>query len=214
MMRVLNYDQGSDEWKRARAGRFTASRIADVIAKTKSGYAASRKNYLAELLIERMTGEPTEFFVSYEMRRGTELEPEARSIYEFRSDVSVDQVGLVLHPMLDYAGASPDGLVGDHGGVEIKCPNTATHIETMRTGKIPHRYYVQMQWCMECTQRDWWDFISYDPRLKDERLVIYTSRVERDDVLLDDIRREVVRANEDLERMITELEEVAGRVAS
>lgn len=209
MMRVVNVPQGSDEWKRQRAGRFTASRIADLLARTKSGYSASRKNYLAELLIERMTSEPTEHFVSAEMRRGTELEPDARSMYEFQADVTVEQVGFVLHPAFDFAGASPDGLVGDHGGVEIKCPNTATHIETLTTGKIKHNYWCQMQWCMECTQRDWWDFVSYDPRLVDPRLSLYVQRVNRDDQWLDNARAEVQKAEDELSEMVAKLEALA-----
>ena len=211
-MRVLNVTQGTPEWKAARAGKFTASRIADLIAKTKSGPAASRKNYLAELLIERMTGEPTDHFVSKEMMWGTEHEPEARSIYEFDHDL-VQQVGLVLHPVHDFAGASPDGLVGNDGGIEIKCPNTATHIETLKSRKVPARYFAQIQWCMACCEREWWDFVSYDPRMRDPRLVMYVERIPRDEAFIADVTAEVERAESELNNMIEELAELAAESA-
>jgi putative phage-type endonuclease len=212
-MRTLDVIQGTEEWKVERAGKFTASRIADLIAKTKSGPAASRKNYLAELLIERMTGQPSEHFVSKEMAWGTEHEPEARTIYEFERDL-VEQVGFVLHPEYDFAGASPDGLVGTEGGIEIKCPNSATHIETLQTRKVPSRYYAQMQWCMECCEREWWDYVSYDPRMRDPRLTMFVTRVNRDDGFIAAVREEIERAEEELSLMVFEMEQLAKEVAS
>lgn len=205
-MTIIEVTQGSDEWKAARCGKFTASRIADLMATTKSGYAASRKNYLAELLIERMTGEPTEHFVSKEMQWGTEHEPEARTIYEFQTDSIVQEVGFVMHQVYDFAGASPDGLIGSDGALEIKCPNSATHIETLKTGKVPHRYYAQMQWVMECAEREWCDFVSFDPRFRDQRFTLFRSRVRRDEEFLTKARSEVEKAEAELTEQIAALE--------
>lgn len=198
--------QGTDEWRAARSGRITASRIADLMAQTKSGPAASRKNYLAELLVERLTCEPTENgFVSREMQWGTDHEPEARSLYEFERDVTVEEVGFVVHSVYSFTGASPDGLVSWDGAVEIKCPNTATHIETIRTQKVPERYYAQMQWVMECCGRLWCDFVSYDPRVKIPKLQLHIQRVERDAAYIERVIEEVKKADAEIERMVAEL---------
>jgi putative phage-type endonuclease len=187
--------------------------MGDLTAKTKTGYAASRKNYLSDLLIERMTGEPVEGYESAEMRRGRELEPKARSLYELTTGNTVDLVGLVLHPRMDYAGASPDGLAGDDGTVEIKCPNTATHIETLRTQTIPRKYRLQMQWVMECTGRSWCDYISYDPRMRDPRLTLYVQRVGRDEETIAMLRAEVEQAEAELQSMQAEIEQLAEQIA-
>ena len=172
--------QGSDEWFDARRGKVTASRIADVIAKTKSGWGAGRANYMAELVAERMTGVTAESYVNATMQRGKDLEPQARAAYEFFTDSEVIGIGIAPHPVLDQSAASPDGLVSDDGMVEIKCPNTATHIETLLNGKIPDKYIVQMQWQMACAGRKWCDFVSFDPRMPGN-LNIHIQRVERDD---------------------------------
>jgi putative phage-type endonuclease len=170
-------EQGTPEWFAARLGNVTASRVADVIAKTKSGYSASRDNYMAQLICERMTNTVAESFSSAAMQWGTETEPLARAAYESYADVLVDQVGYVPHPVINRAGASPDGLVGADGLLEIKCPNTATHIETLLSEKVPSKYITQMQWQMACTGRRWCDFVSFDPRLPDG-LQLFVSRVE------------------------------------
>lgn len=200
--------QGTEEWHAARCGRITASRIADVMARTKSGYGAGRKNYMAELVVERMTEAPTEGFVSAEMRWGIEQEPSARFEYAMRC-ADVETIGFVLHPELDYSGASPDGLVGDDGMVEIKCPNTATHIETIETGTIKRQYLLQMQWQMACTDRQWCDFVSYDPRMRDRRLIFYRQRVERDEKLIAEIRAEVEKFHGELRGKIERLQQWA-----
>lgn len=157
--------QGSDAWRMARLGKVTASRVANVIAKTKSGWGASRANLMAGLIAERLTGEPTVDFQSPAMAWGTEKEPDARAAYCFRTDADVVEIGFVSHPEIDMAGASPDGLVGGDGLVEIKCPNTATHIETLLGQKVPEKYVTQMLFQMACTKRLWCDFVSFDPRL-------------------------------------------------
>jgi len=193
--------QGSAEWKQARCGKITASRIADLMARTRSGYGASRKNYLAELLVERMTGEPTEGYTNAAMQWGIDHEPEARTVYEFETGNVVEEVGFIVHPEYNFSGASPDGLVGDDGMVEIKCPNTATHIETMLTGVIPERYIKQMQWQMECCGRLWCHYMSYDPRMKDPSLIFYVQSIARDDMFLAEARQAVLRADAELLEM-------------
>jgi putative phage-type endonuclease len=183
-------EQGSAEWLAARCGKVTASRVADVIAKTKTGYGASRANYMAELIAERLTGEPAEKFSNAAMAWGTEKEPEARSYYEFLTDAVVEQIALVPHPTLEMSAASPDGLVGADGLIEIKCPNTSTHIDTLLGQTVPAKYVTQMQWQMSCTGRKWCDFASYDPRLP-ESMRIFIQRVERDDEYIGWLETEV-----------------------
>lgn len=183
--------QGTDEWHKLRLGKVTASRVADVVAKTKSGYSASRANYAAELIQERLTGLRTEGFTSAAMQWGTDMEPEARSAYEFFRAEEVVQVPFVGHPTIGDAGASPDGLVGPEGLVEIKCPNTATHIETLRFKQVPAKYITQMQWQMACTGRKWCDFVSYDPRMQDS-MRFFCKRIHRDDEMIASLEAEVI----------------------
>jgi putative phage-type endonuclease len=183
--------QGGDDWLQIRCGKVTASRVADVIAKTKTGYGASRSNYMAELIAERLTGAPAEKFSNAAMAWGNATEDEARASYEFAAGVVVETVGFVAHPSIADCGASPDGYVGDDGLVEIKCPNTATHIDTLLGQTIPAKYATQMLWQMECTGRAWCDFVSYDPRLP-ANMQLFVKRLERDDERLEKIRAEVV----------------------
>jgi len=171
--------QGSDEWFAARCGKVTASRIADVVAKTKSGWGASRKNYAAQLLAERLTGSVAESYSNAAMQWGNDQEPQARRAYEFWRNAQVVEVGFVDHPTIAKCGASPDGLVGEDGLVEIKCPNTATHLDTLLGASIERKYLLQMQWQMECTGRRWCDFVSFDPRLP-ENYRLHIERVEFD----------------------------------
>ena len=182
--------QGSPEWLAARVGSVGASRISDIIAKTKSGYSTSRANYAAELVCERLTGNPTETFKSAAMIWGTEKEPDARAAYEFIHDVTVELVGLVKHPKIPGAHASPDGYVGTDGLIEIKAPITATHIETLLTQKVPDKYVVQMLWQMSVTGRAWCDYVSFDPRCP-PRLQLFVKRIPRDDVRIAELEREV-----------------------
>lgn len=161
-------EQGTPEWFAQRLGKLTASRMADVLATTKSGPSASRKNYLAQLVAERMTGQPAESFSNAAMAWGTEHEPLARAEYEILTDYSVDQVAFIDHPTIEWCGASPDGLVSDCGLIEIKAPNTATHIEYLLAGKPPSKYQPQMLLQLACTGRQWCDFVSYDPRMPEE----------------------------------------------
>jgi putative phage-type endonuclease len=196
--------QGSEEWKLARCGSLGASRLADAVARTKAGYGASRANLMAELLVERLTGIPTEGFVSSAMQWGTEKEPDARAAYEFRSDVEVSQVGIVPHSAIAGTHASPDGLVGDDGLIEIKCPVTATHVETLLGDEIPGKYVTQMQWQMACTGRAWCDFVSFDPRMP-ESMSLFVKRVQRDDVRIAELELEARKFLAELDAKVSDL---------
>ena len=196
--------QGTDEWHKERLGKVTASRVADVIARTKSGYGAARANYMAQLIAERLTGIPSESFTNAAMQWGTATEPDARVAYEFYTDATVREVGFVPHPEIVLSGASPDGLVGEDGLVEIKCPNTATHIDTLLGGTVPDKYVVQMLWQMACTGRQWCDFASYDPRLPEE-MRLFVQRVKRDDERLAEIEAEVRLFLDELARKAADL---------
>ena len=182
--------QGSDEWKALRLGKVTASRVADVVAKTKSGYSAGRANYAAQLIAERLTGTVAEAYTNAAMQHGTETEPEARAAYEFYQGVTVEEVAFVPHPKIDRAGCSPDGLVGGDGLVEIKCPNTATHLETLLGQAVPGKYETQMQFQMACTGRSYCDFVSYDPRMP-ENMRLFIKRVPRDDARIKELESEI-----------------------
>jgi len=200
-------DQGTEEWFTIRIGKVTASRVADVIAKTKTGYSASRDNYMAQLVCERLTGQKGESFTNAAMQHGTETEPLARAAYEALKDVLVDEVGFVPHPSIDMAGASPDGLVGDDGLLEIKCPNTATHIETLMSKTVPGKYNTQMQFQMACTGRQWCDFVSFDNRLP-EQFQLFVKRVPRDDEFIKQMEDEVVKFLNELDIKIAQLMEL------
>ena len=182
--------QGSPEWFALRSGKVTASRVADVIAKTKTGWGAGRANYAAELIAERLTQTTAPSFTNAAMQWGTDMEPQARSVYAERKGVEVAEIGFVDHPEIAMSGASPDGLIGDGGLVEIKCPNTATHLDTLLNGAIPGKYITQMQWQMACTGRAWCDFASFDPRLP-ASMQLFVARVERDVSMILDLETEV-----------------------
>lgn len=187
----MTHEQRSPEWFEARLGKVTASCIAKVMAKLKTGKpSADRENYAAQLMAERLTGMQQDSFSNAAMQWGTETEPQARAAYEFLHGVTVEEVGFVDHPTLAMSGASPDGLVGSAGLVEIKCPITKTHFETLEGAPIADKYIKQMQWQMACTGREWCDFASYDPRVP-ESMKLHVTRVDRDDALIAEIEAEV-----------------------
>jgi putative phage-type endonuclease len=197
-------EQRTEEWFAARCGKVTASRVADIIAKTKTGYSTSRENYLAQLVCERMTKKPAESYSNAAMQWGTDQEPFARAAYEAAKDVLVDELGFAVHPTIEGAGASPDGLVGLFGLVEIKCPNTATHIQTLLDGTVPTKYIPQIQWQLSCTQRQWCDYCSFDPRM-DEGLQLFIKRVEYDPIYVAQLEKEVINFLFDVEYKIMQL---------
>ena len=201
-------EQRTAEWFAARLGKVTASRVADVIAKTKSGeYTAGRDNLMAQLAIERLTGQAQESYSNSYMQWGTEQEPFARAAYEIATGQMVEECGFVPHPMIDNAGASPDGLVGDDGLVEIKCPSTATMIETLLTQKVPSKYITQMQMQMACTGRQWCDFVSFDPRLP-AKAQLWVTRVPRDPEFILKMEVEIVKFLAELDSKANKLKDL------
>ena len=196
--------QGEAEWFQARLGRATASRIADVVAKTKSGYSASRENYMVQLALERITGVQADSYQSAEMRWGNDQESSARAAYEVRIGALVEEVGSIPHPRIDMSSASPDGLVFSDGLIQIKCPNSATHLHTMRRKNPEGGYVTQMMWEMACTGRAWCDFVSFDPRMPDG-LQLFVVRVPRDDERIAELEREVEIFLAQVDAMVREL---------
>lgn len=197
--------QGSEEWLRARAGSLGASQVHDAINKLKSGgWAASRKNVLAQMVAERLTGEPTETFTSGPMQWGKDTEPQARAAYGFLRGVEVEETGLVKHPHIKGTHASPDGLVVETGLLEIKCPNTAQHIDFLRSQKIKVEYITQIQWQLACTNREWCDFVSFDPRMPVD-LQMSVKRVARDDAFIAETEALVEQFLDEVSQTETEL---------
>lgn len=201
-------EQRTDEWYRARCGQLGASQIAKALAKGKSGAeSVTRKNLIAELVAMRLTGQPQEGFTSAAIQWGIDNEPIARTAYEMRKDLLVDEVGWIPHPIIQWTGCSPDGLVGKDGLVEIKCPNTATHIDYLKSRVVPSEYHLQMLWQMECTGRDWCDFVSFDSRMP-EKYQLFIKRFDRDDARLNEIRPEIIRFLDDVQQTINDLENI------
>lgn len=201
-------EQGSEEWFTARLGKVTASRVADVMAKTKTGYGAGRKNYMMELLCQRLTGAREEGYVNAAMQRGTDLEPIARGRYEIVNNVLVMETGLIDHPQISGFAASPDGLVNDDGLLEIKCPNTAQHVEFLQNGNIDSKYQTQMTAQMLCAGRKWCDFVSFDDRLP-ENLQYKCVRFNFDPQFAGAMATEVSTFLRELEALIKDLQEIA-----
>lgn len=199
--------QGTDAWFAVRCGKVTASRISDVVAKTKSGWGASRATYMGELIAERLTGIPMPSYTNAAMQWGIDTEPQARAAYEFYSDAKVELIGFVDHPHIPMTGASPDGLIGKDGLVEIKCPNTATHIETLLGQSIPSKYTNQMQWQMFCTERQWCDFVSFDPRMP-ESMRIFIRRLNRDQAIISSLENDVRKFLFELDVKVRDLKNI------
>jgi putative phage-type endonuclease len=196
--------QGTAEWFAARAGKVTASRLADMLARTQKDWGASRRNYAAELVVERLTGIKAGIYVNSDMQWGLDQEPHARNAYAFLQDAEVLEVGFVDHPTISMTGASPDGLVGTDGLLEIKCPNTANHISTLLNGDIREKYILQMQWQIACTERQWCDFVSFDPRMP-AHMQFYCKRIERNQQMIDMIGREIAVFLKDVDATIQSL---------
>jgi len=203
-------EQGTTEWFEARLGKVTASRVVDVVAMTKSGNSASRANYMAQLVVERITGKVEESYSNAAMAWGTEHEPMARAEYEILRGVMVNEIGFVPHPTIENSGASPDGLVNDKGLIEIKCPNTATHIETLLTREIPKKYICQMYWQMACTGREWCDFVSYDPRMPDH-LKLCVINVPRNEELIGELEIEIAKFLKEVDLKVENLINLTGQ---
>jgi len=210
-----NIEQGSDAWQNARCGKVTASRLADVLAKTKSGYSASRNNYMTQLVLEKITGGTrAESYSGPSILHGIEQEPFARAAYEAHTGQMVEEVGFMPHPEIAMAGASPDGLVGDDGMIEIKCPSSSTALEVWLThsqggNPVDAKYYAQMQWQMRCADRSWCDYVVFDPRIPAKaQLFIY--RVNRDEAWLKVAEEEVLKFLAELDVKVTALKSIIG----
>jgi putative phage-type endonuclease len=184
-------EQRSDDWFAARAGKVTASALHKVMARTKTGFGADRANYHAQLVAERLTGRPADSYSNAAMQWGIDTEAAARDAYSALIGDAVAEIGFVDHPAVELTGASPDGLVGFDGLVEIKCPNTSTHLAALTGAGIDKKYMLQMQWQMACTERQWCDFASFDPRMPPE-MQLHVRRVDRDDALLAEIEAELI----------------------
>ena len=200
------FDQGSQAWLESRMGKVTASALSNVMmAKTAAGY----QNYMAQLICERLTGEPVETFKSAAMEHGTETEPQARAFYELETGNEVVECGFIPHPTLANSGASPDGLIGDDGGLEIKAPQPAKHIKNLMGGTIDKAYMLQMQWGMACTGREWWDFVSFNPSFP-AHLQLHVQKVKRDQEMIEDITAAVTSFLSEMESKLRVLEARAG----
>ena len=200
-------EQRTEEWFNSRLGKVTASRVADVMATIKSGKSATRRNYRMQLVCERLTGKKEESFTNSHMERGIELEPIARSLYEMDSDRFVSEVAFVAHPTIEMAGCSPDGLVGEDGLIEIKCPTVANHIETLTTNSAPSKYIPQMQFQMACTGRLWCDYVSFNIELPDH-LQLFITRVLRDDKYITNMEKEINLFLNEVSETVTKLEKL------
>ena len=212
MPKLIKAEQRSPEWFEARLGRATASKFADIMATTRNGYSAKRNNYATELALERLTGIQNETFTSAPMQWGIEHEDTAALVYSLKTGNDVEATGLWVHDEL-MAGASPDGLVGDDGLIEIKCPNSATHLSTLVTGKVPSQYIAQVQGQMWVTGRRWCDFISYDPRMPENAQMIII-HVKRDDDYIERLQIEVREFLEEVESQVEFIKEYRGRGTS
>jgi putative phage-type endonuclease len=200
----MEIEQRTEEWFAARLGKVTASRVADLVGKTKTGYSATRDNYMAQLVVERLTQTKAESYTNAAMQWGTDQEPFARAAYEAAQGVMVEEVGFVPHPTIEWAGASPDGLVGDDGLVEIKCPNTATMIETLLSQKVPGKYFIQMQFQLACTGRKWCDYVAFDPRMP-AKAQMFVRRVDRDDEYIAHLEEEIAKFLVEVESQVQKL---------
>jgi putative phage-type endonuclease len=205
-------EQRTEEWFQQRLGKVTASRISDVIAKTKTGVSSSRQNYLIQLVSERLTGKKGDSYVNQAMLDGIEREDAARKLYEIERNVSVSEVGFFEHPVLSMSGASPDGAVhaeieGKYAGlIEIKCPIETTHTNTLMSKSVPSKYIPQIQWQMACVGASWVDFVSYNPNFPPE-LQLFISRVDRDQSYISELEVEVEKFLEEVEQTIIKLKE-------
>lgn len=203
-----NPQQESEAWMSARAGNFTASRSADLMAKTRSGPSASRANLLALLAVERLTGECVQTYQNGAMARGVELEAEARDAYAFTRGVAVQESGYIASADMPHTGCSPDGLLGDDGMLEIKCPaSMQKHLDALRTGAHAVEYRWQLQHQMMVTGRAWVDATSYDPRFPDA-LQLAVTRVARDEKAIDELRAEIIAADAEVETILSELHDM------
>ena len=207
---MSDMEQRTDDWFAARLGKVTASSLYKVLAKTKTGYGADRGNYMTQLVLERVTGTKADSYTNAAMQWGIDQEPFARAAYEAKTGVLVEEVGFVPHPTIEAAGASPDGLVGDDGMVEIKCPDSKTALECwLSENPVEGKYFAQMQWQMRCADRAWCDYVVFDPRMP-AKAQLFVTRVMRDDKWLADTEVEVVKFLAEVDAKVAALKKIIG----
>lgn len=207
---MIEIEQRTDDWYAARLGKVTASSLYKVLAKTKTGYGADRGNYMTQLVLERVTGTKADSYTNAAMQWGIDQEPFARAAYEAKTGVLVEEVGFVPHPTIEAAGASPDGLVGDDGMVEIKCPDSKTALECwLSDSPVEGKYFAQMQWQMRCADRAWCDYVVFDPRMP-AKAQLFVTRVMRDDKWLADTEVEVVKFLAEVDAKVAALKKIIG----
>ena len=203
-------EQRTDDWYVARLGKVTASSLHKVLARTKTGYGADRGNYMTQLVLERVTGAKADSYSNAAMQWGVEQEPFARAAYEAAKGVMVDEVGFIPHPTIEAAGASPDGLVGDDGMVEIKCPDSKTALECwLSENPVDSKYFAQMQWQMRCADRSWCDYVVFDPRMP-AKAQLFIKRVERDNAWLETTEAEVIKFLAEVDAKVAALKHIIG----
>ena len=207
---IEQIEQRTDDWYAARLGKVTASALHKVLAKTKTGYGADRGNYMTQLVLERVTNSKADGYSSAAMQWGIDQEPFARAAYEATRGVMVDEVGFIPHPTIKDAGASPDGLVGDDGMVEIKCPESKTALECwLSENPVEAKYFAQMQWQMRCADRSWCDYVVFDPRMP-AKAQLFIKRVERDDAWLEKAEAEVIKFLAEVDAKVAALKQIIG----
>lgn len=203
-------EQRSDDWFAARLGKVTASSLYKVLAKTKTGYGADRGNYMTQLVLERVTNAKADSYMNASMQWGVDQEPFARAAYEAKTGIMVDEVGFVPHPTIEAAGASPDGLAGDDGMVEIKCPDSKTALECwLSDNPVEGKYFAQMQWQMRCADRSWCDYVVFDPRMP-TKAQLFVTRVTRDDEWLAATEAEVIKFLAEVDAKVAALKKIIG----
>ena len=203
-------EQRTEEWFNIRLGKVTASSLYKVLAKTKTGYGADRANYMTQLVLERVTGNKAESYTNASMQWGIDQEPFARAAYESSRGVMVDEIAFVPHPSIEMSGASPDGLVGDKGMVEIKCPDSKTTLECwLSDSPVEAKYYAQMQWQMRCADRDWCDYVVFDPRMP-LKAQLFVRRVERDNAWIATTEVEVNKFLAEVDAKVAALNKIIG----
>lgn len=202
--------QQTPEWYAARLGKVTASSLHKVLARTKTGYGADRANYLTQLVLERVTGTKADSYTNAAMQWGIDQEPFARAAYEAAKGLLVDEVGFVQHPTIAMAGASPDGLVGDDGMVEIKCPDSKTALECwLSEDPVESKYFAQMQWQMRCADRAWCDYVVFDPRMP-IKAQLFIHRVNRNDTWIKVTEMEVEKFLDEVDLKVVALLNIIG----
>lgn len=205
----IKVEQLSPDWLMARVGSLGASRVHDAVAKTRNGWAASRAKLVADLVCERLTGNPSANFVSPAMDWGIEKEAEAKRAYAFIADCDVKSVGMFRHHRLNWTHASPDGVIAEDGLVEIKCPTTPTHLAYLLGTPVDEKYVKQMQWQMACTGASWCDFVSFDPRFPVD-FAIKHQRVERDDKAIAELEEQIEEFLSEVDEKIKQLQSTTG----